>query len=63
MRIKLDKDTITVDENDNSLAAQIIAGCEGKLIIKTPYGKREIKQIKDSKGKKIGKLGKNKKEK
>ena len=44
--IKVEKDTITVKGDSNDLIGKLIAGCKGKVRIKTPFGVREIKHIK-----------------
>ena len=47
--IKVEKDTITVKGDSNDLVSKLISGCKGKVIIKTPFGIREIKKIKKEK--------------
>jgi hypothetical protein len=54
--------TAIVDEDDEFLG-KMIAGCEGKITIRSPFikgGKVQIKEVKNKAGKVIGK---NKKEK
>jgi len=49
-KIHIDKNKATVD-NDNSLVSALIAGCKGKLIIKSPLlkgGRQEFKNVKKS---------------
>lgn len=45
MKIKVDKDTATIDDDD-SFVSKLIAGCKGTVRIKTPFGVREINKIK-----------------
>ena len=47
--IKVERDTITVKGDNNDLVSKLIAGCKGKVTIKTPFGIREIKHIKKEK--------------
>ena len=47
--IKVEKDTITVKGDKDDLLSKLIAGCKGKVTIKTPFGTREIKHIKKEK--------------
>lgn len=52
-KYKVEGDTLTVEEGENDLVTQMIAGCQGTVIIKNPLikgGKREIKKIKDKNG-------------
>jgi len=49
--LTISKSEATVDED--SFLGKLIAGTQGKVTIKTPYGRREIKTVKDKKGKKI----------
>lgn len=67
VRLTLNKDEMTITEGDESFIGQIIAGVQGKVKIKTPFVRREIHKVKDSKGKvlkddkKPEKVGKKKK--
>ena len=45
MKIKVEKDELTI-EDDNSSLSKLIAGCKGTVRIKTPFGVREINKIK-----------------
>lgn len=45
MKLKIEKDIATI-EDDGSLVSKLIAGCKGKIKINTPFGKREIKNVK-----------------
>ncbi|MDD5510902.1 MAG: hypothetical protein PHI12_08830 [Dehalococcoidales bacterium] len=60
MKLEIKGDTAIIDGEDNFLG-KLIAGCEGKVLIKSPYikgGQREIKSVKDKSGKELGlKLG------
>jgi hypothetical protein len=64
MKLEIKGDTAIIDENDSFLG-KLIAGCEGKVVIRSPYikgGQREIKSVKDKNGKELGlKLGQYKK--
>jgi len=54
MKLKIEKDELTLE--DDSFLNQLIDGCQGDIIIKTPFakgGKLKIKKVKDSKGKVI----------
>jgi hypothetical protein len=58
MKLKIENDTAIIEEGENDLIAKMIAGCTGKVTIKSPYvkgGRREITQLKDKNGKTIGK--------
>ena len=46
--MKVEKDELTIDDDDSFLS-KLIAGCKGKIKIKTPFGVREIKKIKKRK--------------
>jgi hypothetical protein len=44
--IKIEKNKLTVD--GDSLVGKLLAGCKGKIIVKSPYikgGKREITSV------------------
>jgi len=45
MRLKVNNDELTI-EDDGSFVSKLIAGCKGKIKIKTPFGVREIKKVK-----------------
>ena len=53
VKLKIEKDELTIEEGDNDLIAAMIKGCEGEVTIKCPYvtgGKVKIKKIKDKNG-------------
>ena len=52
MKLTIKKNEATI-EGDDSLVSKLVAGCKGKITIKTPFGEREIKNVKDDKGKTI----------
>ncbi len=52
MKIKIDKNETTV-EDDGSFVSKLIAGCRGKVTVKTPFGSREITNIKKVKRDKV----------
>jgi len=57
-KIEIKNDTAIIDDGDTFLG-KLMAGCEGKIIIRSPYikgGQREIKSVKDKNGKEL-KLG------
>ena len=45
MNLKVKKDELTITD-DGSFISKLIAGCKGKIRIKTPFGVRVIKKIK-----------------
>lgn len=47
MKIIIKKNEAKI-ENDGSIASQFIAGCKGKVKIKTPFGEREIGKVEKS---------------
>ncbi len=49
MKLTIEKDTLTI--GDDSFISKMIEGCEGKVFVKARGIKREMKQVKDSKGK------------
>ena len=51
IKLVIDKDELTIDEEDTNLANQLLRGVRGKVRINTPFVRREITKIKDSKGK------------
>ena len=56
--MKIENNTAIIEDGDNNFVSKLIAGCEGKITIKSPFikgGKREITQVKDKNGKIIGK--------
>lgn len=53
LKLKVVKDELTIEEGDDSLLGKLLAGTKGKIKIKTPFGEREIKKVKDHKGKRI----------
>jgi len=46
--IRIEKDEVTVDD---STLGRLMAGCKGKIKIKTPFGERVISKVKNKKGK------------
>ena len=48
MKLTIKKDEATI-KDDGSLVSKLIAGCKGKVTIKTPFGVREIKKVKKEK--------------
>lgn len=53
MNVEIKGNTATIDGEDTFLG-KLMAGCEGKIIIKSPYikgGQREITAVKDKHGK------------
>lgn len=40
-KVTINKDTITVE--GDSLLSKALAGCKGKIKLKTPFGERELK--------------------
>ncbi len=52
--MKIEKDTIILDEKDDNFLSKFIAGTQGKITVKSPFvkgGRIEVKEVKDSKGK------------
>ena len=50
MKLKVDKDEITIEEGEDSFMGKMIAGAQKRIVIKTPFGEREIHKVKDIKG-------------
>ena len=63
LKLKVDKDEVTIEEGEDSLLGKLLAGAKGKVKINTPFGKREIHKVKNSKGKVLKDDKKPKKEK
>ena len=55
LRLKVNKDEVTILEGENSTLGKLIAGAKGNVTIKTPFGIRVIKSFKNSKGEKLKK--------
>lgn len=51
LKLKVIEDEVTIEEGEDSLLGKLIAGCQGKVKIKTPFGEREIHRVKNAKGK------------
>ena len=49
-KLKIEKNTATIEEGEDSLLGKLIAGCTGKIRINTPFGSRAIKTIKRASG-------------
>lgn len=46
VKLSVKKDKLTIEEGENSFVGKLIAGTKGKIRIKTPFEKREIKTVK-----------------
>lgn len=44
-KLKVEKNELFIEEGDDSLVAKLIAGCKGKINIKTPLIKRTITKV------------------
>jgi len=51
LKLKVDKDEVTIEEGEDSFLGKLIAGTRGKIKVKTPFGEREIKKVKKASGK------------
>ena len=51
LRLKVSKDEVTIEEGENTFLGKLMEGCKKHITISTPFGKREIHKVKDSKGK------------
>jgi len=51
VRLKVEKDEVTIEEGENSFLGKLLEGAKGKVKIKTPFGVREIHKVKNIKGK------------
>lgn len=51
VRLRLNKDELTIVEGDESFIGKLIAGTQGKVKIKNPLMRREIHKVKDHTGK------------
>ncbi len=45
-KLKLQGNEVKIEEGEDSFVGKLIAGCEGKIKINTPFGKREVKLVK-----------------
>ena len=50
LRLKVSQDEVTIEEGENTFLGKLMEGTKGKLTIRTPFGKREIHKVKDTKG-------------
>jgi ABC-type histidine transport system ATPase subunit len=50
-KLRIEKDTMIIEEGEDSLVSKLVQGCEGKLTVRG----RKIKTVKDKNGKVIGK--------
>ncbi len=51
VRLKVDKDELTIEEGDTTFLGKMFKGAKGKINLGRRSGNREIHKIKDSKGK------------
>lgn len=52
--MKLEKDTIILEEKDNDFLSKFMEGTQGNISIKSPFikgGKIDVKEVRNSKGK------------
>ena len=53
IKLKIEGDKATIGKGSSSLLNKLIAGSQGKIKIKTPFGEQEIHEVKDQKGRVI----------
>jgi len=64
LKLKVDKDELIIEEGEDSFLGKLIEGARGRIKIRTPFGEREIRKVKDKGGKVFEKdIGKPKREK
>ena len=51
VKLKVDKDELTIEEGENTFLGKLIAGSQRNIKINNPLIRREIHKVKDSKGK------------
>lgn len=45
-KLKIKKKEVIIEEGEDSFVGKLMAGCTGKIKIKTPFGKREVRLVK-----------------
>lgn len=51
IKLKLNKNKVTIEEGEDSFVGKLFTGCKGKIRINTPFGKRVVKLEKKKKEK------------
>ena len=53
IKLKVDGDKVTIKKGSDSLLSKLISASKGKVKIKTPFGEREIRVVKNYTGRVI----------